>query len=159
MFQLHKFQPGINPDWNPHVTVAALVERDGRFLMIEESCNGRIVVNQPAGHLEEGESLQEALVRETLEETAWSVCPEAITGLYQWRNPRNGKTYLRVGFAARCLRRHERELDSGILRAMWLSRDEILQRAHQLRSPMVMQCIDDYLDGRRFPLEFVQHMS
>ncbi|HFD91968.1 MAG TPA: NUDIX hydrolase [Gammaproteobacteria bacterium] len=159
MTRLLKFSPNPASDWYPHVTVAALVERDGRFLMIEESCNGKVVVNQPAGHLEEGESLEEALIRETLEETAWSVRPEAITGLYQWRNPGNGKTYLRVCYAARCVEQHDRALDKDILRAMWLSREEILRRRQQLRSPMVLQCLDDYLAGRRIPLAFVQHLT
>lgn len=159
MSQLLRFQPSADAKWTPHVTVAALVEREGRFLMIEESCNGRIVINQPAGHLEEGESLEEAVVRETLEETAWSVRPEAITGLYQWHNPQSGKTYLRVCFVAGCLEKHDRKLDNGILRAMWLTRDEILLRERQLRTPMVMQCLDDYLAGKRFPLDFLQHLA
>ena len=140
------------------MTVAAIVERDGRFLMIEESCNGRVVINQPAGHLEKGESLQEAVVRETLEETAWFVRPTAITGLYQWVSPQSHKTYLRVCFIAACLEQRDGMLDKDILQVMWLSKNEISQRSNQLRSPMVMQCIDDYISGKCFPLSFINHI-
>ncbi len=146
-------------EWKPHVTVAAIIERNDRFLMIEESCNGRVVINQPAGHLEEGESLQEAVIRETLEETAWSVRPTAITGIYQWVTPHSQKTYLRVCFIAECLEQHQRLLDKDILQVMWLSRDKIAQCSDQLRSPMVMQCIDDYLAGKCYPLTLVNHIS
>jgi len=146
--------------WKPHVTVAAVVERDGAFLMVEEFCNGRVVINQPAGHLDEGESLLSAVQRETLEETAWRVRPTALTGIYQWQSPRNQKTYLRFCFAAEYLGHDpQRSLDEGILQAMWLTRDELVARVDSLRSPMVMQCIEDYLAGLRYPLNLLSAIA
>ncbi len=143
--------------FRPEITVAALVQRDDRFLMVEERASGRMVLNQPAGHLEEGESLAEAVIRETLEETAWAVEPEAVTGVYLWRNPENGKSFLRVGFAVRCLHHDpERPLDDGIRRALWISRNDLLAASSRLRSPLVMSCIDDYLAGRRYPLDVLR---
>lgn len=119
--------------------------------MVEENVASNIVINQPAGHLENGESLQAAVIRETLEETGWQFQPEAITGIYRWVHPKLDRTYLRVSFTGR-VTQHDpaRELDEGILRAQWLSREELLER--QLRSPTVLRCIDDYLAGRRYPL-------
>ena len=136
------------------VTVAAITERSGRFLMVEEQVAGQAVINQPAGHLEPGESLVEAVIRETLEETAWALEPEAVTGIYLWQTPDQSRSFLRVAFAGQC-RGHdaERELDTGIIAAHWLSRDEIHAQAIRLRSPMVMRCIDDYLAGIRYPLD------
>jgi NADH pyrophosphatase NudC (nudix superfamily) len=146
--------------WKPNVTVAALIERDGRFLMVEEEENGRVVYNQPAGHLDEGESLMTAVVRETLEETAWHFQPESVTGIYRWMNPQSDTTYLRVCFAGIC-DGHDvgRPLDKGIHRALWMTRDELGQLDAQLRSPMVMRCIDDYLAGQRYPLNLLIEFS
>ena len=143
--------------WKPHVTVAAVIERDARFLMIEETVNGKLVVNQPAGHLEPNEALSDAVIRETLEESAWHFTPTQITGIYLWTAPRTNKTFLRVCFTGHC-DRHEsdRQLDDGILRALWLTREEIARC--QLRSPMVLQGIDDYLTGQRYPLELFQQL-
>ena len=144
--------------WEPHLTVASIVERDGRFLIVEELCSGRVVINQPAGHLEEGESLMEAVVRETLEETACRIRPTALTGIYHWRSPHN-KTYVRFCFAAECLEQEvTRRLDDGIFHVLWLTRDEVQRRGENLRSPMVLQCIDDYLAGRRHPLELINNL-
>jgi 8-oxo-dGTP pyrophosphatase MutT (NUDIX family) len=141
----------------PEITVAALVQRQDRFLMVEERSSGRMVINQPAGHLEDGESLAEAVIRETLEETAWTVEPEAVTGVYLWRNPETGASFLRVGFAVRCVRHHpERPLDDGIQRALWMSRGDLKAARDRLRSPLVMSCIDDYLAGRRYPLDILR---
>lgn len=142
--------------WKPHVTVAAVVEQGGRFLIVEEEADGAIVYNQPAGHLDEGESLTAAVVRETLEETGWRFTPTELVGIYRWKNPTSGITYLRACFTGRCEHHDpERPLDTGILRALWMTRDDLRQVAAQLRSPMVLRCIDDYLAGRRHPLDLL----
>ncbi|HHJ13895.1 MAG TPA: NUDIX hydrolase [Gammaproteobacteria bacterium] len=142
--------------WKPRSTVAVICERDGRFLMVEEDVHGEIRFNQPAGHLEDGESLVQAAIRECLEETAWHFEPAALVGLYRWRNPASGDTYLRATFCGAC-RSHETErpLDQGIIAARWLDRDEILALGPRLRSPLVLRSIDDYLAGRRYPLELL----
>jgi 8-oxo-dGTP pyrophosphatase MutT (NUDIX family) len=143
--------------FRPDVTVAAVVERDDRFLIVEEVVSGRRVFNQPAGHLEDHETLVEAVIRETLEETAWHFTPQAVTGIYQWRNPENDRSFLRVAFAGVC-HRHEgwRPLDEGICRALWVDRGELLHDRDRLRSPMVLACIDDYLAGHRYSLDLVR---
>lgn len=145
--------------WKPHVTVAAIIEHDGRFLMVEERSEGRLVYNQPAGHLDEGEGLIAAAIRETLEETAWQFMPTALIGLYRWQHPQKGNTYLRVCFAGTC-HDHDplRPLDKGIVRALWMSRAELMAQAERLRSPLVMQCIDDYLAGKRYPLDIIHDL-
>ena len=142
--------------WRPHVTVATVVPRDGRFLLVEEDIRGRIVLNQPAGHLDPDESLLSAAVRETLEETGWDFEPDAVTGVYLWKNAEVDATFLRVAFHGRCLKHHpERRLDHGIVAAHWLSREELASGRHALRTPLVLQCIDDLLAGRRYPLELL----
>jgi 8-oxo-dGTP pyrophosphatase MutT (NUDIX family) len=145
--------------WKPDVTVAAVAERDGKFLFVEERASGRVVINQPAGHLEDGETFLEAVVRETLEETAWQFAPTALLGVYVWRPEHQSRTFLRVAFAGE-LRDHDpaRPLDHGILRTRWLSRDELLAPRLRLRSPLVTQCVDDYLAGARYPLELLTHL-
>ncbi len=146
--------PTNSVSWTPSVTVATVVERDGQFLMVEECIDGELVYNQPAGHLEDKESLLEAAIRETLEETAWEVRPEAIIGIYQWRHTGNGKTFLRFCFAASAIRHHPgRPLDTEIQQAIWLNREEITASERQLRTPLVLKAIDDYRQGRRYPLE------
>jgi 8-oxo-dGTP pyrophosphatase MutT (NUDIX family) len=146
--------------WKPHATVAAVIERDGLFLMVEESSDGEIVYNQPAGHLDPNESLIQAAIRETREETAWRFQPEAIVGIYRWLHEPTDRTYLRVCFSGDCDDHHaDQALDDGILRAVWLSREELLAQPDKLRSPMVMRCIDDYLAGKRYPLELLQDLS
>jgi 8-oxo-dGTP pyrophosphatase MutT (NUDIX family) len=140
--------------WKPHATVAAIIERDNRFLMVEEMIDGERVINQPAGHLEPDESIIEATIRETFEETAWRFQPEAITGIYLWKHPVNEKTFLRIALCGQC---HDHDpdqvLDEGIIQATWKTRDELTGPDCQLRSPMVLTCIDDYLSGRRLPLD------
>ena len=146
--------------FKPDVTVAAIVEREGRFLLVEEHIGQRLVLNQPAGHLEDGESLVEAVVRETLEESAWHFIPQTLVGLYLWKQPENGRSFLRVAIAG-VVDHHEaqRQLDRGIERSLWLPRDQIVAKSARLRSPMVLRCIDDYLDGARHSLEVLQHIS
>jgi 8-oxo-dGTP pyrophosphatase MutT (NUDIX family) len=140
----------------PDVTAAAIVQREDRFLLVEERAARRVVLNQPAGHLESGETLVEAVIRETLEETAWDFFPEVLTGIYLWKNPANGRAFLRVAFAGRVDEFHAtRPLDRGILRTVWLTRAELAQCQPRHRSPVVMRCVDDFLNGRRFPLDLV----
>lgn len=143
-----------------HLTVAAVVERLGRYLVVEERVDGADVINQPAGHVEPGEALRDAVIRETQEETAWLFEPTAISGVYLWQHPDNGDRFLRVVFCGNCSKhRPEQPLDEGILHALWLSRDELLERQSQLRSPMVIRAIDDYRDGNRFPVNMFQHID
>jgi NADH pyrophosphatase NudC (nudix superfamily) len=141
----------------PDLTVAAVVERDGQFLFVEERVGAALVFNQPAGHVERGEQLIDAVVRETLEETAWTFQPEALVGVYLWEHPEKQKTFLRFAFCGR-VQSHDpqRKLDRGIERAVWMTREQLLVRSARLRSPMVMQCLDDYLAGRRYPLDVVR---
>lgn len=144
--------------WTPYVTVATVVERAGRFLLVEERVDGRLVYNQPAGHLDDRETITAAAIRETLEETAWDVTLEALVGVYHWRHPAT-MTFVRFCFAATAERHYpDRPLDSGIQRALWLRREEIAALGHSLRSPMVLRCLDDYLGGRRYPLELIEHL-
>ena len=142
--------------WKPHATVAAIIEKDSRFLVVEEVIEGLHLYNQPAGHLDPDETLLDAVIRETREESAWLFTPEAVTGIYLWKHPDNGETYLRVAFCGQCSDHDpEQELDTGIVRSVWKTREELMQRPEQLRSPMVINCIDDYLDGRRYPLSIL----
>lgn len=146
--------------WKPNVTVAAVVENRGRFLFVEEEADGALVLNQPAGHLDKGESLQQAMVRETLEETGWHVAPEALLGVYRWCHPMKDITYLRFTFISRPLRQEPNcTLDHGIVRALWLSPEELRSQRHRHRSPQVQRCVDDYLAGQRFPLEFLKDLA
>ena len=145
--------------WKPDVTVAAVAERDGRSLFVEERASGRVVLNQPAGHLEDGETFLDAVVRETLEETAWDFRPQAIVGVYVWRPQHLGRTFLRVAFCGELLAHDPvRSLDRPILRTRWLTRDEILEPPTRLRSPLVLQCVEDYLAGTRHPLSLISHL-
>jgi len=144
--------------WKPNVTVAAVVERDGRFLLVEEdTAHGRLF-NQPAGHLESGESLTDAVMRETLEETAHGFKPTALLGVYTYRHERDDVTYLRFAFTGEILSHDPgRALDEGIVRAAWLAPAEIRRDVARHRSPLVMRCVDDYLAGRRYPLDVLYH--
>lgn len=143
--------------WQGHVTVACIVEQEGRFLFVEElDSGGGLVLNQPAGHWDEGETLLQAAVRETLEESAWEVELTALVGLYDYKPAHLDYGFLRLAFAARPLRHHpQRQLDSGIERAVWLSREELVACADRHRSPMVLRGVDDYLAGRRLPLDLI----
>jgi 8-oxo-dGTP pyrophosphatase MutT (NUDIX family) len=146
--------------WTPSVTVAAVVERQGRFLLVEEETSDGVRFNQPAGHLDPLESLEQAVVRETLEETAHDFTPTALIGMYMSRyvSARTNRdvTYLRFTFAGTVGKQHEQALDTGILRALWLTYDEIVACQATHRSPLVLRCIDDYLAGVRAPLSLLQ---
>ena len=144
----------------PDLTVAAVVERDGQFLFVEERVGNAMVFNQPAGHVERGEDLVIATIRETLEETAWTFRPEALVGIYLWEQPERHRSFLRFAFSGQ-VTSHDasRRLDRGIERAVWMNRSQLVTRATRLRSPMVLRCVDDYLEGRRFPLEIVQSIA
>jgi 8-oxo-dGTP pyrophosphatase MutT (NUDIX family) len=146
--------------WKPAVTVAAVIERDGRFLLIEERDGSSLVLNQPAGHWEEGETLPAACVRETLEESAYEFNPTALVGIYRWRPPASDTTYLRFAFAGRVGEQlPNRTLDEGIVRAVWLSLDELRASLARHRSPLVLRCVEDYLAGNRFPMDILTHFE
>ena len=141
----------------PAVTVAAIVERDGAFLLVREHTRNGLRLNQPAGHLEPGESPPAGAARETLEEAAWRVEPTALVGIYRWDAPDNGATFVRFAYAATPLHAEPgRTLDEGIVDALWVPYDEILARRDEHRSPLVLRCIEDYRAGRRWPLDLVQ---
>jgi len=142
--------------WAPHVTVATIVERDGKFLMVYEEADGKKVYNQPAGHLDPNETLQQAAIRETLEETGWNVKLTGIVGIDLYEAPSNRVTYLRTTFIAKIINQDtERKLDTGIIEAVWLTYEEILAREQQLRSPMTLKILEDYRAGKRFPLNII----
>ncbi|UYZ84099.1 NUDIX hydrolase [Entomomonas sp. E2T0] len=140
----------------PHVTVATIVEDQGRFLMVEEIKNNRKVLNQPAGHLERNETLLAAALRETLEETAWDVELTGVIGIYLFTGD-NGISYQRICFAANPIKHHpDKPLDDGIINAVWLTRDELITKRDHWRNPMILNCIDDYLAGHIYPLSVIR---
>lgn len=145
--------------WRPHVTVACVVADGDRYLMVEEEVAGQLAYNQPAGHLDDGESLAAAAVRETLEETGWTVELQHLLGVHQWRSTEHGDAVIRFSFAARALSHDpDRPLDTGIRRALWLSRAEIAELGARLRSPMVLLSIDAWLAGQRLPLASLSYL-
>ena len=140
--------------WKPSVTVAAVAQRGDRFLIIEERISGQLVLNQPAGHLDPNESLIAACRREVLEETAHRFEPTALVGVYRWHYARKDVTFLRFCFAGEIQGEEPgRTLDKAIVRVHWLTAAELAARAAEHRSPLVQRCMDDYLAGRRYPLE------
>lgn len=143
-------------NWYPHVTVATVVERDNTFLLVEEQAESGLVFNQPAGHLEAGETLAQAAVRETLEETAWTVTLRGVVGFGLYTSPHNGVTYYRTTFFADP-RSHDprRVLDKGIERAVWMSYEEILAESDRMRSDLVIEVINRYRSGHRYPLTMI----
>jgi 8-oxo-dGTP pyrophosphatase MutT (NUDIX family) len=144
--------------WKPHVTVAAVVERDGKFLLVEEETDEGIQFNQPAGHLEHGETLEEAVVREVLEETGYAFAPRFLVGIHHWRHPGKDFTYLRFAFGGEITGYDVgRALDAGIIGPRWFTFDEIRANADRHRSPMILSCIEDWQSGRRHPLELVTY--
>ena len=147
--------------WKPNVVVAAVAEREGKFLLVEEEIqDGRLVFNQPAGHWDPGETLIEACVRETLEETAYAFRPTALLGVYSWTLPGTDKTYLRFAFCGEVGERDPaRKLDKEIRQALWLSVEEIRACRERHRSPLLMRCIEAYSSGVRYPLELITHYA
>ncbi len=146
--------------WKPAVTVAAVIERDGKFLLVEERDGPELVLNQPAGHWEDGETLQAACARETSEESAYEFMPTALVGIYRWRPPPSATTYLRFAFTGRVGERDlNRTLDAGIVRTVWLTLQEIQATQSQHRSPLVLRCVEDYVAGARFSLDLLTHFE
>ena len=150
--------------WQPDVTVATVVVADGRLLIVEESVHGRLVLNQPAGHLEPDESLAEAALRETREESGWDVRLTGFLGAYQWKAPgedgHEGRHYLRFAFAAEPVAHDPAHpLDTGIVRALWMTPAELVRERERHRSPLVWQAVDDHLAGRRLPLDLLRHVA
>ena len=145
--------------WRPHVTVACVVADRERYLMVEEEVAGRLVYNQPAGHLEDGESLAAAAARETLEETGWAVALQHLISVQQWRSTEHGDAVIRFSFAAQALNHDPGQpLDTGIQRALWLSRSEIAALGEHLRSPLVLFSIDAWLAGQRLSLSSLSYL-
>lgn len=145
--------------WKPNATVAAIVERDGQFLLVEETTSRGNRFNQPAGHLEDKETITQAVIRETLEETAYDFKPEALLGIYHWRHDHNATTYLRFAFIGSVTKHYpDQSLDDGILRALWMSIDEIREKQALMRSDQVLTCFEDYLAGKHYPLETITHL-
>ncbi len=144
--------------WKPNVVVAALAERDGRFLLIEEETSSGLRLNQPAGHWDPGETLLDAVIRETLEESAYHFRPTALVGIYSLPLAGTATTYLRFAFAGE-ITDHEpaRALDTGIVRALWQTPEEIRAGRDRHRSPLLLDCVEDYLAGQRFPLSLLRH--
>jgi 8-oxo-dGTP pyrophosphatase MutT (NUDIX family) len=146
--------------WKPNVTVAAIIEQDGKFLMVEEQCADGLRFNQPAGHLENQESLLQAVIREVQEETAYLFQPTALLGTYLWKHPDKDLTYLRFAFIGDVSDHNPGQpLDDGITRATWMTMDEIRTSQHRHRSPQVLMCLEHYLAGQRFPLAVISHLS
>lgn len=157
---MHPAETAPAPVGRPRVTVAAIVEREGRFLFVEERDDrGSLVINQPAGHLEAGESLLDAVVREAFEETGWRVRPEHLVGFYLWGRSDRSLSYLRVAVACRAERQEpDAVLDEGIERALWLAPDELASLRDRHRSPLVTRCMEDYLGGERYPFSVIKSL-
>jgi 8-oxo-dGTP pyrophosphatase MutT (NUDIX family) len=146
--------------WKPNVVVAALVQQDNRFLLVEEETTEGVRLNQPAGHWEEHETLLEAVKREALEETAYHFEPAALLGIYRWKPPGKDYTYLRFAFTGALTGQEpDRPLDLGIIRPLWLSLEEIRATQARHRSPLVLRCVEDYLAGKSYPLDLLCHFD
>jgi 8-oxo-dGTP pyrophosphatase MutT (NUDIX family) len=144
--------------WKPNVTVAAIIEQAGKFLLVEEHTSQGLKLNQPAGHLEANESLLSAVVRETREESAYDFKPEHLVGVYRWHASGSNTTYLRFAYCGQILAHYpEQALDDGIVRAVWMSAEEIRATVPRHRSPLILQCVEDYLAGKKYPLELITH--
>ena len=144
--------------WKPNVTVAAVIEQDGKFLLVEEHTSQGLLFNQPAGHLEADESLLAAVVRETLEESAYQFEPQHLLGIYRWHSPSSDTTYLRFAFSGYILAHYpEQALDEGIIRSVWMTEAEIRASHARHRSPLVLRCVEDFLSGKRYPLDILTH--
>lgn len=144
--------------WKPNVTVAAIIEQDGKFLLVEEHTSQGLRFNQPAGHLEANESLLHAVSREAREESAYEFEPEHLIGVYRWHASSSNTTYLRFAYCGRIVNHYAAQaLDKGIVRAVWMSVEEIRSSINKHRSPLILQCVEDYLAGKRYPLELITH--
>ncbi len=144
--------------WKPHATVAAVIEQDGKFLLVEEHTPQGLRFNQPAGHWEANESLPAGAKREVLEESAYDFDPEFLIGVYRWHSKASNTTYLRFAFGGKLLAHHpELPLDKGIVRAVWMTLDEIRATQERHRSPLILRCIEDYIAGKRYPLDLITH--
>ncbi len=145
--------------WKPHVTVAAVIERENRFLFVEEETSRGLAFNQPAGHLEEGEDLIAAVKREVIEETAWQFEPENLVAVQLWRRSPEQPSFLRICFAGRCHSYNpELQLDEGIVATHWLTREQIAEQQERLRSILVLKSVDHYLNGERYPLSMIKSL-
>jgi ADP-ribose pyrophosphatase YjhB (NUDIX family) len=144
--------------WKPNVTVAGVIERDGKFLLVEENTPQGQVFNQPAGHWEPDETLVQGVSREVLEETAYQFTPQYLLGIYRWPSDNSDSIYLRFAFTG-IITGHEadRALDSGIIRAVWMTPDDIRSTTARHRSPLILCCVEDYLAGKRYPLDLITH--
>ena len=144
--------------WKPNVTVAGVIEQDGRFLLVEEQTERGLLFNQPAGHWEPGETLPAGAAREVLEESAYEFEPEYLLGVYRWHSVQSDTTYLRFAFTG-CVRAYHpgRALDKGIVRAVWMTPEEIRATQAEHRSPLILRCTEDYLAGKRYPIELITH--
>lgn len=150
----------MSSQWKPNVTVAAIIEQDGKLLMVEEECADGLRFNQPAGHLENRETLLQAVVREVQEETAYCFQPTALLGTYLWKHPEKNLTYLRFAFIGEVTGHDpDQKLDYGITRAAWMTPEEIRASQHRHRSPQVLLCMEHYLAGQSFPLAVMAHLS
>jgi 8-oxo-dGTP pyrophosphatase MutT (NUDIX family) len=157
---MRSVSPPSAPDLLPELTVAAVVECSGRFMLVEESIDGRLVINQPAGHVEIGETLRAAVVREVLEEAGCHFVPDATIGAYLWARDDGRAPYLRVAFAGTCSGNPDRrQLDEGIERVLWLSRPELVADSTRLRSPMVLRAVDDFERGLRQPVDLFEGLT
>jgi 8-oxo-dGTP pyrophosphatase MutT (NUDIX family) len=144
--------------WKPNTTVASILEQDGKFLLVEEQTAQGLRFNQPAGHWEANETLAAAAAREVLEESAYDFEPEFIVGIYRWHSSTANTTYLRFAFGGNIIGHHpELALDKGIVRAVWLTLDEIRATQDRHRSPLILRCVEDYLAGKRYPLDLITH--
>lgn len=145
--------------FKPNTTVAAIIEQNGKFLLVEESTDRGNRFNQPAGHLEDGETIIQAVIRETMEESAYAFTPEYLLGVYHWKHPHNDTTYLRFAFVGKVgLHYPMQKLDDGIVQAVWMDIDEVRDKQNLMRSPQVLACFEDYLAGKRYPLEVMTHL-
>lgn len=152
----------MNELWKPAVTVAAIIERDGRFLLVEENTSSGVRINQPAGHLEPGETLEQAAAREALEECGYKFAADELVGVYLLNYTAEGGrpiSYMRFAFCGRIENAPQCVLDPDILRTVWMTRDEVAACRERHRSPLLLQCIDDYLAGRRAPLSILTSVS
>lgn len=145
--------------FKPNTTVAAIIEQNGKFLLVEEETDRGNRYNQPAGHLEDDETLIQAVIRETMEESAYEFSPEYLLGVYHWKHPHNDTTYLRFAFVGKVgLHYPMQELDNGIVQAVWMSIDEIRDKAGLMRSEQVIACIEDYIAGKGYPIEVITNL-